>query len=114
MLWYIGRYIVFFYTVILTNRQEHDISRQDDVELRKLHLNRAQLSLQQDCLHLLWSFSETPQDGEFILTKSVVPQAIDALLLPHPVPVDDYGLHRYPLDLEVVHINEAAIGCLCG
>ena len=103
-----------FDSVVLINRQRHEISREDGVELRKWHLNRALLILQQYCLNLLWSFSETPQDREFILSKSVLPLAIDALLLPQPFPVEDYALNYHPLDLMVVYVNEAAIGCFGG
>ena len=98
----------------MINRQRQEISKEDDLELRKWRLNRALLILQQNCLRLLWAFSERSQDGEFALSKRVLPLVIDSLLLPHPFPVEDYALNFHPLDLIVVRVNEAAIGCFGG
>lgn len=99
---------------VLINRQREEITREDGLELRKWRLNRALLILRQYCLNLLWSFSERPQDREFVLSKKVLPLVIDALLLPYPFPVEEYALNFHPLDLMVVRVNEAAIGCFGG
>ncbi len=105
-----------FHTVILINRQGQGILTKDglDVETCKWQLNRQLLILQHCCLDLLWSFPETPQDRDFILSKSVLPLTIDAVLLPHPFPVEEYALNYPPLDSLVVKVNEAAIRCFGG
>ena len=95
---------------VLINRNQHEISREDGLE----ECNTALLFLQECCLRLLWKFSETPQDREFVTSKSVVSLVIDAILLPHPFPVEDYALNYRPLDLMVVDVNGAALGCLAG
>ncbi|KAL9952290.1 hypothetical protein ACROYT_G039525 [Oculina patagonica] len=104
-----------FSRLLYSIRQGDGILREDrGIEICKWELNRSLLTLQHYCLHLLWSFSETPQDREFTLSKSVLPLAIDALLLPHPFTVEDYALNYPPLDSLVIKVNDAAIGCFGG
>lgn len=92
-----------------------EIEEEDVLEQRKYNFNRVQLGLQQCCLDLLWVFSERAQDREFVLSKSVLPMLINALLLPHSYPVESFPtLHDGRLATLVLQVNEAAIGCVGG
>ena len=76
----------------------------------KYHFNQGQLMLHECCFNFLWGFNETTEDSKFILSKGVLPLAINALLV-HPPPPDDAV--SYDMAMMIIAVNEAALGC-CG
>ena len=75
------------------------------------HFNQGQLTLHQWCLRFLWAFHETTEDCKFILSKGVLPLAINALLV-HPRLPDDAV--SYDMARMIIAVNEAALGCCAG
>ncbi|XP_068762519.1 uncharacterized protein [Montipora capricornis] len=81
-------------------------------EIRRHEFNQHQLVLQMCCLTFLWNFAETPEDRKFVLSKGVLPLAIEALLL-HQQLIGDHDNDFYGGNL-YVRVNEKAIGCCAG